>query len=117
MHPFTVCRMLSVLACSWLLAACATPEGGPSSSPTTASSAASATAAGGSALPTKATAVNAAAAAGRSLSAAGTEGDTLQACMGRIPKDASSGQRTMAEMTCQRDHAAQRSITLVPGGK
>jgi hypothetical protein len=66
-------------------------------------------------LPTKATAVNAAAAAEKSFAAAGTQGDSLQACLDRIPKDASAGQRSVAESTCQRDHAGQRPITVVPG--
>ena len=35
----------------------------------------------------------------------GTQGDTLDACMGRIPKDASAGQRMLAEESCKRDQA------------
>ena len=35
----------------------------------------------------------------------GTQGDTLEACMGRIPKDASAGQRMLAEESCKRDQA------------
>lgn len=37
--------------------------------------------------------------------ASGTQGDTLDACMARIPKDASAGQRMLAEQSCQRDQA------------
>ncbi|BCA54587.1 hypothetical protein W02_17270 [Nitrospira sp. KM1] len=37
--------------------------------------------------------------------ASGTQGDTLDACMARIPKDATSGQRMMAEQSCNRDQA------------
>lgn len=37
--------------------------------------------------------------------ASGTQGDTLEACMARIPKDASVGQRMLAEQSCQRDQA------------
>ncbi len=37
--------------------------------------------------------------------ASGTQGDTLEACMARIPKDASSGQRMLAEESCKRDQA------------
>ncbi|HZS10672.1 MAG TPA: hypothetical protein VFA38_00390 [Nitrospirales bacterium] len=33
--------------------------------------------------------------------------DLLQACLDRIPKDASAGQRSFAEQTCNRDYAAQ----------
>lgn len=40
--------------------------------------------------------------------ASGTQGDTLEACMARIPKDASSGQRMLAEESCRRDQAAFR---------
>jgi hypothetical protein len=35
----------------------------------------------------------------------GTQGDTLDACMARIPKDASAGQRMLAEESCKRDQA------------
>jgi len=44
-----------------------------------------------------------AAAGAQSSIAAGAVEDTLQACMTRIPKDASLGQRLMAEQTCARD--------------
>jgi len=37
--------------------------------------------------------------------AAGAVEDTLQACMARIPKDASIGQRMMAEQGCWRDES------------
>ena len=40
--------------------------------------------------------------------AAGTAGDSLEACMARIPKDASVGQRMLAEESCKRDQANQR---------
>lgn len=40
--------------------------------------------------------------------AAGTAGDTLDACMARIPKDASAGQRMLAEESCRRDQANRR---------
>lgn len=39
--------------------------------------------------------------------ASGTQGDTLDACMARIPKDATSGQRMLAEESCRRDQAAR----------
>jgi hypothetical protein len=35
--------------------------------------------------------------------AAGASEDSLQACLARIPKDATSGQRLMAEQSCRRD--------------
>ncbi|MBA5867726.1 MAG: hypothetical protein GDA67_13625 [Nitrospira sp. CR1.3] len=37
--------------------------------------------------------------------ASGTQGDTLEACMARIPKDASAGQKMLAEQSCRRDQA------------
>lgn len=40
--------------------------------------------------------------------ASGTVGDTLEACLARIPKDATAGQRLLAEGSCRRDHAGQR---------
>lgn len=40
--------------------------------------------------------------------AAGAAGDSLDACMARIPKDGSVGQRMLAEESCKRDQANQR---------
>ncbi|ALA60396.1 hypothetical protein [Nitrospira moscoviensis] len=40
--------------------------------------------------------------------APGAVEDTLAACMARIPKDASAGQRMLAEESCRRDQAARR---------
>ena len=34
---------------------------------------------------------------------AGTQGDSLEACMARIPSDATAGQRLLAEESCRRD--------------
>ena len=42
--------------------------------------------------------------------AAGAVEDTLKACLARIPTDASSGQRMMAEQNCEQD---ERSRTLI----
>ena len=106
---------LSLLACSWLISGCAVTETTAPAPNTAASSSSLSTATGSPQLPTKATAVNAAAAAEKSFVAAGTQGDSLQACLDRIPQDASAGQRSVAEATCQRDHAGQRPISLVPG--
>ncbi|MBM4125903.1 MAG: hypothetical protein FJ247_00935 [Nitrospira sp.] len=39
---------------------------------------------------------------------AGTQGDSLDVCMARIPKDATEGQRLLAEESCQRDQSAHR---------
>jgi hypothetical protein len=38
----------------------------------------------------------------------GTQGDSLEACMARIPKDASAGQRMLAEASCERDQTTRR---------
>ena len=40
--------------------------------------------------------------------AAGAVEDTLQACMARIPRDASIGQRMVAERGCQRDESDRK---------
>jgi hypothetical protein len=34
--------------------------------------------------------------------------DSLNACMARIPKDATAGQRMLAEESCRRDQALRR---------
>lgn len=39
--------------------------------------------------------------------ASGSVEDTLDACKGRIPKDASAGQKMLAEQSCRRDQAAR----------
>jgi predicted metal-binding membrane protein len=43
--------------------------------------------------------------------------DSLQACMGRIPKDASIGQRMIAEQTCHRDESERVPFEAVPGAR
>jgi hypothetical protein len=40
--------------------------------------------------------------------AAGVEEETLDSCLGRIPKDATAGQQMMAEHTCRRDFSVRR---------
>ena len=40
--------------------------------------------------------------------AAGIEEDTLDTCLSRIPKDATAGQRMLAEQTCRRDFSVRR---------
>ena len=40
--------------------------------------------------------------------ASGAVEDSLAACMGRIPSDASAGQKMLAEESCRRDQAARR---------
>ena len=53
--------------------------------------------------------VQAGTAAATSAAASGTSGDSLAACMARIPKDASAGQRMLAEGSCKRDEAARQT--------
>jgi hypothetical protein len=49
--------------------------------------------------------------------AAGSAEDSLQACMGRIPTDASIGQRMIAEQSCHRDESAREPFEAVPGAR
>ena len=52
--------------------------------------------------------VGTAAAKSGDRAASGTQGDTLEACMGRIPKDATAGQKMLAEESCRRDQENRR---------
>ena len=65
-------------------------------------------------IPTKAPAP-AAVTAGDNAVAAGSIEDSLKACLARIPSDATTGQRMIAEQGCQRDEAERRAIQAVPG--
>ncbi len=49
--------------------------------------------------------------------AAGAVEDTLRACMARIPKDASIGQRMIAEQSCGRDERDRKPFLAVPGSQ
>jgi hypothetical protein len=40
--------------------------------------------------------------------AAGASEDSLKSCLSRIPKDATAGQRMIAEQSCQRDEADRK---------
>jgi hypothetical protein len=44
----------------------------------------------------------------RNRASAGTQGDSLDACMARIPTDATAGQRMLAEESCKRDQLMHR---------
>ena len=46
--------------------------------------------------------------------AAGAAEDTFKACMARIPKDASIGQRMIAEQGCMRDESDRQPSRLSP---
>lgn len=52
---------------------------------------------------------------GTGAMAAGAVGDTLQACLARIPSGASAGQRMIAEQSCGRDQGDRKMIQAVPG--
>lgn len=52
---------------------------------------------------------------GRSIVASGSAEDSQQACLARIPKVASAGQRMIAEDSCKRDQASRQSIQNAPG--
>lgn len=52
---------------------------------------------------------------GFGLAASGAAEDTLKACLARIPKDASAGQRMIAEQGCERDNGDRKLIQAVPG--
>ena len=54
---------------------------------------------------------------GAGAAASGTQGDSLQACLSRIPQDASAGQRLIAQRSCERDDAERKEIEIVPGGR
>ncbi|MBI5853812.1 MAG: hypothetical protein HZB35_00965 [Nitrospirae bacterium] len=49
------------------------------------------------------------------LVASGAVEDSLLACLARIPKDASAGQRMMAEQSCKRDEGTREVAQAVPG--
>lgn len=53
--------------------------------------------------------------AGGTALAAGSVEDSLKACLARIPKDATIGQRMVAEQGCQRDEGDRKLIQAVPG--
>lgn len=52
---------------------------------------------------------------GLNITASGAVEDNLKHCMERIPKNASAGQRMMAEQGCGRDQEARKSFDAVPG--
>lgn len=58
-----------------------------------------------------------AAAATESRMAAGAVEDSLPACMARIPKDASIGQRMIAEQSCGRDESERKPFEAIPGAR
>lgn len=49
-------------------------------------------------------------AAATSAGAAGHAGDSLEACLARIPSDASAGQRMIAEDSCRKADASRKAV-------
>jgi hypothetical protein len=49
--------------------------------------------------------------------AAGAVEDTLKACIARIPKNASIGQRMIAEQSCGRDESDRKPFLAAPGAR
>jgi len=90
--------MMAVLAAAFLTSACATQDETSTSSGSSMGGGTSASAPQG-------------------RPASGTMRDSLGACMGRIPEDASAGQRMMAEQSCQRDQDSRKGILSVPGAQ
>lgn len=52
---------------------------------------------------------------GRSIVASGSVEDSQQACLARIPKVATAGQRMVAEDSCKRDQESRQSLQSAPG--
>ena len=65
--------------------------------------------------PSQDTSVLPKASAGGNSLAAGSVEDSLKACLARIPNDATSGQRMIAEQGCQRDESDRKPMQAVPG--
>jgi hypothetical protein len=51
---------------------------------------------------------------GRNVVASGAAEDSQQACLARIPKDATAGQRMIAEHSCKRDQESRQSFEDSP---
>ena len=102
MKPFSTMFLYASFGLATLTMGCAEMNGGASgsaASPASPSSNAEATAA----------------TTGPTRVSTGTQGDTLEACISRIPSDATDGQRMIATMSCERDAKARTSIDAVPG--
>ena len=59
--------------------------------------------------------VGAAPATGPNQIAHGAQGDSLEACLARIPANATASQKMLAETTCQQDAKRRSLIEQVPG--
>jgi hypothetical protein len=102
MKPFAQLFFWTFISLTALTMGCAEMKGGS-------------TAGGKSTTPSATSADTTAVTTGPSRVSQGTQGDSLEACMARIPSDATSGQRMLAERTCQRDANTRSPILAVPG--
>lgn len=105
MKPFSTMFLYASLGLATLTMGCAEMNGGATG------------ASGSAASPASPTSSNATTAVttGPTRVSTGTQGDTLEACISRIPSGASDGQRMLATMSCERDAKARTSIDAVPG--
>lgn len=102
MKPIAHLFVWTFISLSTLTMGCAEMKGGS-------------TAGGKSTTPSATSANTTAVTTGPNRVSQGTQGDSLEACMDRIPSDATSGQRMLAERTCQRDANTRNPIFAVPG--
>ena len=102
MKPFSRMFLYASLGLATLTMGCAEMNGG-------------ATGASGSAASPSSTTEAKAVTTGPTRVSTGTQGDTLEACLSRIPSDATAGQKMLATMSCERDAKARTSIDAVPG--
>ncbi len=102
MKPFAKLFVWAAMSLFTLSLGCAQMNGGSTSG-------------GGSSTPSSSSGAASAETTGPNRVSQGTQGDSLSACLARIPSDASAGQRMFAERTCQRDAENRASIDAVPG--
>ena len=102
MKPFAQLFLWTIIGLATLTMGCAEMQGGS-------------TARGGSSTPAASSAETSAVNTGPGRVSQGTQGDTLSACLARIPSDSSAGQRMVAEQTCRRNADNQAPIMAVPG--
>ena len=104
MKKNAACFVLMVFSLAILVSGCEHMQGGGSGSKGSSAMGTSGSS-GGTAAP----------ATGPNRMAQGAQGDSLDACLARIPDDATPSQRMLAEHTCERDAEHRKPIDLVPG--
>ncbi len=100
MKPITRLSLLSIVVLTTLALGCAEMQNGGSS--------------GGSGSANQSGSVDATN-TGPNRVSQGTQGDSLAACLERIPSNASESQRMLATHTCERDAKNRSAIDAVPG--